>query len=124
LKASFRENHQEGSKRPLIKAIFQTFRTDIVIGAVASLLSSVLLVLVPFVVKFIILFSAHAYEAHKLGTKGPPIGHGVGLVIGISLMQILGSIGMNHFFYRGMVRDPIPHPLVVGSSSPIYGHYV
>ncbi len=60
-------------------------------------------VLVPFVVKYIIAFAVSDYEARLLGLPGPAISRGVGLVIGITVMQIFGSIGYNHVFYRSML---------------------
>lgn len=103
MKANFQDNHTQGSKRPLAKALFQTFKTDVAIGALAALTSTLVQVLVPFVVRFIITYAVEDYKARSLGIPGPPIGRGVGLVVGITVMQILGSMGYNHFFYRGML---------------------
>jgi ABC-type multidrug transport system fused ATPase/permease subunit len=103
LKIAFQEKHKSGYKRPLVSAIFQTFKTDIVVGGLASLVSTVTQVLIPFVVKYIIMFAAEAYYAEQLGGSGPLISHGVGLVIGMTLMQLIGGFASNHFFYRGMI---------------------
>lgn len=103
LKVNFQDNHRKGAKRPLARALFQTFKTDIIVGGLAAFMSSMIQVLVPFVVKYIIAYAAQDYEARLLGVPAPAVGKGVGLVLSITIMQILGSMGYNHFFYRGML---------------------
>lgn len=44
-----------------------------------------------------------AYDAQHTGTPAPSIGKGIGLVVGITAMQMLQSLGTNHFIYRGML---------------------
>ncbi|KAH8660277.1 P-loop containing nucleoside triphosphate hydrolase protein [Xylariales sp. PMI_506] len=103
LKKNFQALRQKGTKRPLSRAIVQTFKTDLIIGALAAFTSAMSQVLIPFVVKYIVAFAVQEYEARQLGVPGPPIGRGIGLVFGIAGMQILGSIGYNHLYYRGML---------------------
>ena len=103
LKANFQDNHRDGAKRPLARALFQTFKTDMMIGGLAAFISSMIQVLIPFVVKYIIAYAVQDYEARLLGIPGPAIGKGVGLVLSITIMQIFGSMGYNHFFYRSML---------------------
>lgn len=73
------------------------------IGGLAAFTSAMIQVLVPFVVKYIIAFAVDDYGARLLGIPGPAIGKGIGLVLAITVMQIFGSMGYNHFFYRGML---------------------
>ncbi|KAJ7454698.1 ABC transporter [Mycena latifolia] len=56
----------------------------------------------PLVVKAIISFATTSYTAHRTGDTPPPIGKGVGLAIGLLLMQLIGSICQHQFFYRAM----------------------
>ncbi|KAJ7221013.1 ABC transporter [Mycena haematopus] len=56
----------------------------------------------PLVVKAIIKFATTSYTAHRAGEKAPSIGQGVGLAIALLLMQLIGSLGQHHFFYRAM----------------------
>jgi ATP-binding cassette subfamily C (CFTR/MRP) protein 1 len=105
LKAKFQNNLQNNSKRPLARALFQTFKTDMMIGGLAAFTSSMIQVLIPFVVKYIIAYAVQDYEARLLGIPKPAIAKGVGLVLTITIMQILGSIGYNHFFYHCMLVD-------------------
>ncbi|KEY72370.1 hypothetical protein S7711_01047 [Stachybotrys chartarum IBT 7711] len=103
LRANFRQNYEKGFKRPLTRAVFQTFKTDLVVGALAAFVSTMIQVLVPFVVRYIVAFAVQDYEARRSTTPGPPIGDGIGLVVGIAAMQVLGSVGYNHLFYRSML---------------------
>lgn len=57
----------------------------------------------PYLLKYLITFATDAWLADKTGAKGPAIGVGIGWALGITGMQILGSIGNNHFMYRGML---------------------
>lgn len=81
----------------------ETFHGEIWIGGLCSLLSSILTVLSPFTLRFLINFSTRAYYAREAHSSGPLIGNGVGLVIGITIMQILQSLATNHFLYRGQM---------------------
>ncbi|KAJ6570148.1 ABC transporter, partial [Mycena vulgaris] len=56
----------------------------------------------PLVVKAIIKFATTSYTAHRTGGTAPSIGTGVGLAIGLLLMQLVGSICQHQFFYRAM----------------------
>lgn len=81
----------------------RTFRTDLVIGGTAAFVANVSQVLIPFVMKYIINFAVREYYAESRGVSAPAIGEGVGLVLAMVIMQIMSSIGNNHFFYRGMI---------------------
>jgi ATP-binding cassette subfamily C (CFTR/MRP) protein 1 len=87
----------------MLRAIYLTFKFELILGGVAAFLSNMVQVMIPLVVKYIIYYANDLWNAQKLGTPRPPIGRGIGLVVCIMIMQILGSIGSNHFFYRGMM---------------------
>ncbi|KIY65390.1 hypothetical protein CYLTODRAFT_492364 [Cylindrobasidium torrendii FP15055 ss-10] len=55
----------------------------------------------PLVAKAIIRFATESYAAGKNG-DAPPIGRGVGLAICLLLMQVITSLSIHQFFYRGM----------------------
>ncbi|KAL3460144.1 P-loop containing nucleoside triphosphate hydrolase protein [Aspergillus heterothallicus] len=98
IKNNFRSNTDRKFKRPLLLAIWQTFRTDIIIGAVAAFLSSSCQVVMSLVVKYIIAFAEEAYYGRQSS-----IGRGVGLVVCLTCLQVLASFGNAHMFYRGMM---------------------
>lgn len=103
LRASFKSRAARGDKYPLLWAMHETFHVEFWVGGLCSLSSSILMVLTPFTLRYLINFATQAYYAHKTHSSGPLIGNGVGLVIGITLMQIIQSLGTNHFIYRGQM---------------------
>lgn len=94
---------KRSAKRPLIGAIVETFKTDFYIGGTCALVANLAQIFVPYVLKYLIAFATEAYIADKTGRPSPPIARGIGWVLGICGMQILASIGNNHFMYRGMI---------------------
>ena len=102
MKVAFKARVDRGDEKPLRGALYDTFRTEFLIGGACELTASVVGVLSPYVLKYLITFATEAYEASHYGTPAPSIGHGVGLVIGVTLLQMLQSMTTNHFLYRGM----------------------
>ncbi|KAF2112460.1 ABC multidrug transporter-like protein [Lophiotrema nucula] len=103
LKASFQRRLDEGGKRPLLGALFDTFKWEFIIGGLCQLLASVVQAIAPFVLRYLINFALKAYIAQHSNQPAPPIGEGIGLVIGITAMQCTQSLATNHFMYRGMM---------------------
>lgn len=103
LRASFKRRAARGDKHPLFWAMHETFYKEFWIGGFCSLSATLLQVLSPFVLRYLISFATRAYYAQRAHSIGPLIGHGVGLVLGITLMQMLQSLGTNHFIYRGQI---------------------
>ncbi|KAF2454825.1 P-loop containing nucleoside triphosphate hydrolase protein [Lineolata rhizophorae] len=100
---SFQKRLDRGDKKPLLGALFETFKVELIIGGLCQLMASIIQVLSPFVLKYLIRFAAEAYAAQQLGGSAPHIGEGIGLVFGVTAMMILQSFGTNHFIYRGMM---------------------
>lgn len=103
LRAVFKRRLDGGDKFPLMWAINETFFWEFWVGGACALLSSVMQVMSPFVLRYLIQFAADAYIASMRGLPAPNIGHGIGLVVGITAMQIVQSLATNHFLYRGML---------------------
>lgn len=53
--------------------------------------------------RYLIQFAQEAYVAQRTGGPPPNIGKGLGLVFGITFMQICQSLGTNQFIYHGMM---------------------
>lgn len=81
----------------------ETFHAEFWVGGLCSLLGSVFAVITPFTLRYLISFATQAYYAKNSGSKTPLIGHGIGLVIGITLMQTMQSLANHHFMYRGQM---------------------
>ncbi|OQV05977.1 ABC transporter transmembrane domain-containing protein [Cladophialophora immunda] len=103
LSASFKRRVARGERNPLMFALFDTFRGEFLLGAMCALFSALFQVFSPFTTRYLIQFATDAWIADKTGGKSPSIGHGIGLVIGITFMQMCQSMATNHFIYRGMM---------------------
>jgi len=50
----------------------------------------------------LIKFATNSYVAHQEGIQAPGIGKGIGFAIALVILQLIGSLCQNHFFYRAM----------------------
>jgi ATP-binding cassette, subfamily C (CFTR/MRP), member 1 len=103
LVASFKRRAAAGERYPLIMAMHETFKGEFWFGGICQLSSSIFQVLSPFTTRFLIQFAGDAYNAQRSGSPAPNIGKGIGIVIGITFMQICQSLGTNQFIYHGMM---------------------
>ena len=105
LNASFQKRAARGDRYPLFWAIHETFKVEFWIGGACQLGASIFQVVSPYTLRYLIAFATEAYIAQHSprGPRGPPIGRGIGLALGITAMQVLQSLGTNHFIYRGMM---------------------
>ena len=103
LNTSFKRRVERGDKYPLLWALHETFKFEFWLGGICSLLASVVQVMSPFTLRYLISFATSAYAAQHDHGKSPHIANGVGLVVGITIMQILQSMSTNHFIYRGQI---------------------
>ena len=103
LQTAFKRRRDQGGKRPLLGAMFDTFKVEFVIGGVLQLLASIIQSVAPFVLRYLIGFATRAYIAQHTGRPAPHIGEGIGIVVGITAMQFTQSLATNHFMYRGMM---------------------
>jgi ATP-binding cassette, subfamily C (CFTR/MRP), member 1 len=84
-------------------ALHEVQRHEFWVGGMCSLWSSIFQVISPFTVKYLISFADKAYYAEKYHQPAPHIANGIGLVLGITAMQVCQSTGTNQFIYRGML---------------------
>ncbi|KAG9234185.1 ABC multidrug transporter-like protein [Amylocarpus encephaloides] len=103
LQASFKKRAARGDKYPLLWALYETFKVEFWIGGVCQFFSNILQSVSPYTLRYLIQFATDAYRAQRKGENPPHIGKGIGLVLGITFMQMLQSLGTNHFIYRGMM---------------------
>jgi ABC-type multidrug transport system fused ATPase/permease subunit len=104
LNVAFEKRLKEGGDKPLLMAMFDTFKREFITGGLCQLSASLIQAIAPFVLRYLISFAVKAYVAqHDPRAKAPPIGEGIGLVIGITAMQALQSLFTNQFMYRGMM---------------------
>ncbi len=103
LQASFRKRAARGDKYPLIWAMHETFKFEFWLGGTCQFFASIFGVMSPFTLRYLISFASSAYLAQHKHTKAPHIANGIGLVIGITCMQMFQSMATNHFIYRGQI---------------------
>ena len=103
LGASFKKRAANGDRYPLLWAMHETFHVEFWIGGFCNLFASVFQVISPFTLRYLISFATQAYIAQQLNRPPPNIGRGIGLVIAVTCMQILQSLGTNQFIYRGQM---------------------
>ena len=103
LSASFQRRVARGDKYPLVWALHETFKFEFWLGGICQLCSSILQVMASFTLRYLIAFATEAYEANASYKPPPHISKGIGLVIGISIMQMLQSLCTNQFIYRGQM---------------------
>ncbi|KAJ5430031.1 ABC transporter integral membrane type 1 [Penicillium cf. griseofulvum] len=103
LDAALEKRTGSGINRPLVWALYDTFRFEFLLGGVCQFFSSLLLVFAPYLTRYLISFATEAYVAQQAGQPAPNIGKGMGFVIGITCMQALQSLCTNQFLYRGQV---------------------
>jgi len=103
LNKHFKERKSISSKAPLVMALYDTFKKEFILGGACQLTSACLQVLSPFTMKYLINFAGEAYYAATAGQPPPSIGRGIGLVFGITAMQMIQSMCTNHFIFRGMM---------------------
>lgn len=103
LSTSFQRRVARGDKYPLVWALHETFKFEFWLGGICQLCSSILQVMAPFTLRYLIAFATEAYEANVSHKSPPHISKGIGLVIGISIMQMLQSLCTNQFIYRGQI---------------------
>ncbi|KAF9881046.1 ABC transporter family protein [Colletotrichum karsti] len=103
MKASFQKRVDRGDKHPLLWALHETYYFEFWLGGFLQLMSTIFQVMSPFTLRYLIQFANDAWDASQQGQPPPAIGKGVGLVLGVTFMQIFQSLGTNHFIYRGMM---------------------
>lgn len=103
VKESFQKRVARGEEHPLLWALHESFKREFWLGGVAALVATILQVMAPFVLRYLIQFAADAWVASHSGKSPPSVGGGIGIAIAVTVMQVIQSLGINHFIYRGMM---------------------
>ena len=104
LEKSFKRRVERGDKHPLLGAMHETFKVGFYVGASCQFVASILQVINPFILRYLISFAGEAYYASKFHTPPPHIGRGVGLVVAVTCIQIIQNVCTNQMMYHGMVN--------------------
>lgn len=103
LMISFKRRAASGERHPLLWAMCDTHRKEFLLGGVCALFSALFQVFSPFTTRYLIAYANSAWNADKNHTAEPNMGHGIGLALGITFMQVCQSTATNQFIYRGMI---------------------
>lgn len=103
VKAAFQRRAKSGSKYALLLALNEVHMKEFWLGGLFQFFSTLFQTFAPFTLRYLIAYATEAYLAAADGTPQPNIGRGLGLVFGVTIMQILSTLCTNHFIYRGML---------------------
>jgi len=98
IKEEFVKRVARGDKHPLLFAMNAAFFKEFWFSGGCRLYTDTVSVLSPLLLKYLIQFATDAYYG-----KHPHIGKGIGLAVGITVLQMSSSVAMNQFIYRGMI---------------------
>ena len=93
----------EDCDNPLLKALHKTFFREFWLAGVYRLVSDLLTVGSRYSIRYLITYIAKAYVSHIAGSTypEPALSLGVGLSVGLIVMNILMSWTQQHFLYTG-----------------------
>ncbi|KAF8458682.1 P-loop containing nucleoside triphosphate hydrolase protein [Terfezia claveryi] len=115
LQESFDRRLSKGENHPLLWALNETFFREFWLSGASKFCGDIFLIITPYTLKYLIQFAADAYKAqHIPGVKVPPVWHGVGIAVGIAVMQGIASVAMGQFVYRGMVSGGQMRAALIG----------
>jgi hypothetical protein len=96
---SFKARCAAGEKNPLWGALFSAFRNEFYIGGVCRGIADCLLVMVPFLSRYLIQFTIDSYVARFSDKAGPPVTEGIAYLAGLVVMLTAQSLAHNHYMY-------------------------
>ncbi|KAF5519460.1 Multidrug resistance protein fer6 [Colletotrichum aenigma] len=98
----FNRRVANGAPRPLLSALFTTFKRKFLLGGILQLIATIAQAVTPFFLRYIIAFATDAFNAQRDGKEGPSVGYGIGLVIVMTALQGIMGVCTNHFLYAGL----------------------
>lgn len=108
LQSSFKTRTEKGQKHPLLYALYDTTKKQTWLGALYQFLAITGQVMQPFILRFVVEYAQDAYDARQPGaapgTKPPPIGKGIGIIIGLVLVQFFQRLATSHAFYQMLLQ--------------------
>ena len=95
--------HVHASRSAVLWALYGTFRQHFVAGGCWHVVANCLQILSPLVVKYLILFVGNTRSRDADTAKDSGLAYGFGLIIVIVFMQVVQSLAIHHYTYRGMI---------------------
>ncbi|KAH9905494.1 P-loop containing nucleoside triphosphate hydrolase protein [Xylariomycetidae sp. FL2044] len=95
----YHTHRERDAKFPVWWALYDTFKREFWIGGACRGVADVLLVVIPYTLRYLIQFVMDAYQAGLENRGGPPIVKGIGLLAGIAAMLLVQTLSHNQFMY-------------------------
>lgn len=80
-------------------ALYGAFKREFWIGGLCRGVADVLLVTLPYTLRYLIQFAMDSYEANIAHQNSPPIWHGIAYLAGIVAMLAIQTLAHNHYMY-------------------------
>ncbi|KAI4113858.1 MAG: hypothetical protein LQ345_005249, partial [Seirophora villosa] len=96
---ALRANHQRGDRSALFWALYGVFKREFWIGGLCRGVADVLLVTLPYTLRYLIQFAMDSYQANLAHKDGPPMWQGVAYLAGIVTMLAIQTLAHNHYMY-------------------------
>lgn len=98
--------------RALLYALFASFRPQFLVGGVCQLISAIIQVVNPFILRYLISFLAGAHE-----NNASHVAHGIGLVILMTALQFVQSGCANQFLHQSMLAGSQSRAVLISAIS-------
>lgn len=99
VQSRFASNLDSGQRFPLWWALYDTFKRELWIAGLCRGLADVLLVTAPYTLRFLIQHVMDSYQEGLQGKTGPPLAHGIGLLVGVAVMLLVQTLAHNQFMF-------------------------
>lgn len=103
IQTAFEKRYKRGDKHPLLWALNEVFFWEYWFAGACRMTADVLMVINPFILRYLIAFAVESYRAQQTGEPGPSVGKGVGLAVGIALIQGIVSLCAGQFVFHSMM---------------------
>lgn len=101
--AAMPRRRARGSKRPLLGSIYDTFKKELWIGGICQVVSFVIIVVAPYLVRKMVAYVMEREESQHTGKPGPKIGQGMGYAVGLFCMQEVQSLNAGYSSYMACI---------------------
>lgn len=101
--AAMPRRRARGSKRPLLGSIYDTFKKELWIGGICQVVSFVIIVVAPYLVREMVAYVMEREEPQHTGKPGPKIGQGMGYAVGLFCMQEVQSLNAGYSSYMACI---------------------
>ncbi|KAJ1344932.1 hypothetical protein BSLG_000447 [Batrachochytrium salamandrivorans] len=101
--ASTKSSGAKGPTSPsLLTALWNMLFWELAPYGILRFISDVANIISPFLIKYIVNFVVDSKTALANGTSQPPLSYGMGLAVGLLVLQLFSTVVQNYFFYLAL----------------------